>query len=426
MVTMLAVALSLTFMPAAHADPATPEAYSEAAITKVLRVPVGTAVPTTNFTFNFTPVSVNSDTSLASTMPPIGTSGVVTIPFTPTTSFTHTETVGDVDFYYLESAPLLGTINWPDTGIYEYTISENAGTYTGTDTMTYSDAQYTMRVHVREYKTGDIIPPGKAVGNLYIFAIGVVRIVEEGGDPGTDKVDPTPGSLSTLYDYSQVTFTNTFTKNNGDPDDPDPINNRTLGVSKTTSGHYASSSAYFDFTMTVTKPSLVASATYHAYIIDTNGAIINGSALADNNVTAAGVDINGNSYIAFGSGAQTTFSLKSGQTLAFTNTHVGASYIISEAGSAGYTPSAIITSNGIAAPAVTAAEGASLAIPVASAAAPLVGEAANSADFTNTNDGMSETGINMNNLPYYLLFALALIALGGFVAFKVRKRSVEN
>jgi hypothetical protein len=55
----------------------------------------------------------------------------------------------------------------------------------------------------------------------------------------------------------------------------------------------------------------------------------------------------------------------------------------------------------------------------------LVGEttaAASHADFTNTREEITPTGIIMNNLPYVGLILLAVAALIAYIAVKSKKR----
>jgi hypothetical protein len=53
------------------------------------------------------------------------------------------------------------------------------------------------------------------------------------------------------------------------------------------------------------------------------------------------------------------------------------------------------------------------------------GEGLNHADFINTfdTDDVIDTGITVNNLPYYGLVLLALLGLGAYVALRSRRRS---
>ena len=428
----LALAVCLAGVPASFAastDPAV--ATDAAAITKVLQVPYGTAIPSTmSFSFTVTKKSVDGDTTLASTAPTIGTAGVVTIPYGSGTTLEGT-TAG-VSTYYKESANLFpSTIVWPHAGVYEYEIAET-GTYTvnptppPTEVMTSSQAKYTVFVYVAANAT---------TGVLEITHIGVLKTTTDGGTaiPGTsqEKEDPTPGGGTDgtdTWDYSQLIFTNSYVKTNGgtDPTDPDDW---TLAVSKAVAGTYSDPNLYFGFTMTVTKPTLAAGTTYTAFVVEPTNvagvyAVVTGSA---NYAGTIGVD----GSITVTSGTPFVFNLKHNEQLVFIDTPVGTSYTVAEpTGTAGYAPKAVVTYNGTPGAQEVKAAGASLTLPHASNSvytSPLyVGEAANSAAFLNDRGTITPTGIDMNNLPYYVL--LAAVALGGvfYIVVRSRRRAREE
>ena len=404
---LVIVLFSGMLVPATAAYP-----YNRAAITKVLKAPVGTTPPSGTFQYVFTPVSVNDITT---TLPPAVPNVTIAVPTTPVACYCVPPCAADVNHYYLESTELFVGTPWPQAGIYEYSLRETPNTLTlpaGED-MNYSQAVYKVRVHVRE---------NLQTGALSVYTIAVYRITEDNGTatPGEVKVDPTPGGDPPRYIYSQMAFQNIYTKHTGGGG-TDPLNRYTLGVTKSVAGNYASSAQYFDYTMTVTRPSLVTGATtiYKAYVVE-NGAPVSNITL--NGLAIAGTDTGG-AYANIVSGVQFTFRLKANQRLSFTNTHVGSSYQISEAGAAGYIPSVIVTTNNVAGPTMTGTVGNSLSIPAASTPYPttlLVGEgnSANRAAFTNTNDGIDEMGLKFSDLPFY---GLILLALGGIVVLTVIK-----
>ena len=414
--TMLALVLSLSFAPAAYADPVDAEGISEAAITKILKVPVGTNVPTITFTFTVTGISINDDVSLASSVPVVGTAGVVSVSF-PSATYLAVESVGDSTHYALETPELFGNITWPHTGIFEYRIVENATVFTPGvgETLVESLAVYRVQVHVQE----------DASGAYFIAGIGAFRLVEDDGEDigdGGTKVDPTPGGGSNPdWSYSQMTFGNIYTKFNAGDD--------ILTVIKTVAGPYSSTSYYFDYSLTINKPSLVSASvtSYRAYIRE-GAAIVNN--LTPNKVAAGltGTDGLGNTYINVPIGAPFTFALKHGQSLVFVDAHLGANYTVSESGVSSYVPRAIVTSNNVAFAAVTAAKAASLTVPDGTiiTSNPLIGEALNSAAFHNQADGEPITGLTIENLPFIGVIVLAALALGVFIVVKARKRRVEN
>ena len=428
-VIALTLAITLCGVLLAPATLATQEqVFTTATITKVLQVPTGTNVPPGDFKFTFDPISINDDISLKPPVAGIGADGLVTITFpreAPAT-YTYTETVGDTDIYYLESGELFGNVVWPYAGIYEYNVTENAGTFTtltDSEDMTYSPAEYNVNVHVREYMQSDIIPSGKSVGDLYIYTIGTYRTVSENGEQGRIKVEPTPGDESTVFNYSQMTFENVYTKHNGG-DETDPINFNTLSISKAVAGAYSSSSIYFEFSVTVTKPeSVTDSPVYKAYIVDGGAALTN---LTANGITVFATD-NGGAYVNVSSGTPLSFKLKAGQYLSFTNVHVGASYEVSEEGVAGYVASAIVTTNSIPGGEATGSKDYGLELPDSEVYTLLrVGELTNRTAFTNTNDGVAETGLTISDLPFYSLILLAIGGLAVIVIIKARNGKTKD
>ncbi|MCL2513153.1 MAG: hypothetical protein FWF08_04545 [Oscillospiraceae bacterium] len=406
---------------------------AQAAITKLLKVPFGTAVPTAAFKFKVTPISIDGDTNAKPPVAGIGSNGDVYINFpalgTPP-AYTFKETIGDTDYYFLESAELFGGVSFANAGVYKYEIEELGSDFTNVGTpptapyeeMSYSGAKYEVEVYVKD-----------GINGRYIYFIGSVRTTEEDGTPGTDKVDPTPGSESEDFDYSQMIFTNTYVKANGgtDPKDPD---NWTLSVSKDVLGEFASQTIYFAYNMKVFTPSLIGAAeTYKAYVVEADPDPENAGkykvVTSAANGTVSGTDLNGG-YINFPSDTLTAFNLKAGQFLVFIDTPVGTSYEITETGTAGYIPSAIVTYAGAAGGNEVGSKGASLVLPHSAndfyKTTLYVGEGLNSADFINENDTTTPTGLDLNDLPFIGMILLAVGAGAAFIVIKYRKKKSYN
>jgi len=384
---------------------------AQAGITKILQMPIGTNVPEADFKFTVTKESVDGDTGAASTAPDLNSTNLI-VSYPGGTSATS----GDVTTVTQETGDIFENVTFPHAGVYVYTIKE-AGLGTNTDieensaheSLTYSDAVYTMTVWVSNMDPG----PG-----TYIAAIGTVVTVADNGDQtqGT-KIDPTPGGDGDTYLQSQMVFTNTYIKTNGpdDPTDPDPTDpgDATLSVSKTVDGALANLDQYFNFKMTISPVSLLdsAPASYKAYVVEGSDVVTSSA-----NGTVAGTDAGGAYILISTSATGSTFNLKTGQKLVFVDTPVGTGYDVSELTPTGYVPSYAVTTN--AAP-VASDEG-----PMSQtidAGAQRVGELANKADFTNTRDWIAPTGLTMNQLPFVGLIVLAVGALVAFVVVKTRK-----
>ena len=412
----LALLLVIVLFTSVLAPMASAYPFPEAAITKMVKVPVGTTLPTGNFRFVITPVSVNDST--AQTPPVVGT-GTVTIqmPSDQGDCTCAPACAADVVHYYRESAELFENVTWPQVGVFEYSITETPDTITGLqdgEDMNYSQAEYKVRVFVQ----------ANATGGLYVHNIAAYRVIEHDGSVPTnpEKVDPTPGGNPPDYIYSQMAFQNIYTKHTGGGG-TDPVDRYTLGVNKIVAGDYGSATQYFNFTMTVTRPSLITEPTtvYKAYIVE-GTATVGLDNIANNGLTQAGSDTGG-AYANITSGVEFTFRLRHDQRLSFTNTHVGSSYTVGETGVPLYVPEVVITTNSVPGGTLTGTMGSNLMVPTAGTAyptRPLVGEgtSANRATFTNTNEIPDEMGLNFSDLPFY---GLILLALGGIVILTVIK-----
>jgi len=371
----------------------------QAAIAKILQVPVGTDFPAMTFEFEIKAVSLDGDEGAAGSMPPI-----TLAPIKYDGSETNTPVDGIVSITKESPQDIFKDVQWPRAGVYVYEIKEIKDTYYIADaaheTLDYSDAGYILRVYVKE---------GSVKGKYYIYALStVIDVPDTDGEKG-DKVDPTPGD-------SHMTFTNNYVKTNGgtDPKDDD---DSTLWISKAVDGDFASSTVYFGYKLTVTVPSLVTTPKpyYKAYVVE-NGAVVTSA----ENGTIAGTDAFG-PYIAFVSGSETEFYLRDGQRLVFVDTPVGTGYDVTEQATNAYKPDAYITYNSETAIHYPGTLNNELEV-----LGQLVGEAVNKADFINTRDEVTPMGVNLNDLPFIILLVLAMGIVGGYMAVKTRKRKVVS
>ena len=426
--TAMAIALLLSMaMPAMASTLPTAEIKTTpvpttAAITKVVETPMGTTLPASMpFKFKITPVSVDTDTAVKP--PAIGDSTITVT--SADKDATPPVTAPPTDTYTRESAELFGIydattnpagVKYPHAGVYEYKITETAGTYSAAtpppaEDVQYSKAEYDVFVYV--------INDG--VGGLKISAIGVVQTKYDDGTAATDaKIDPTPGGDQTDYFYSQMVFTNTYVKTNTAVP-TDPTKWTALAVGKTVTGDYADLTKYFEFTMTVTAPYVVtgnpiapaASPTYKAYVVDASKAVVTSAANYAGTIGADG-------SITFASGTPLTYNLKDGQHLVFVDTPVGAQYELTETGATGMGGGYIATAtvNGVVDTPGVEGEGVSVGNPD-----PLyvVDGTGSNVGVTNDLPNLTPTGIIMKNLPIIIMITVLALGLVGFVVFKIRR-----
>ena len=374
----------------------------QAAISKNLRLPTGTNVPGASFIFKVTPIEVDDVPYNATTpnMPPLGDENEFTISYSAADADLKVPVDGMINTMSIikETGDIFANVDFPHAGIFVYEIEEASDTNFPIDNplnvhewLSYSNAKYTLTVHVR-YKAGSDT-------ETYVFALGTVITTPGEGQTADEKVDPTPGGYEDSYDHSQMIFINDYVKNNG-PFDPEG-DLSTLTISKQVSGDLANKDLPFTFTINLLIPSIVPNPPlyYRAYLVE--GGIAEDDSIQISTSTA------------------TTFTLKHGQSLVFVDTPVGTGYSITEAAAQHYKPSVDVITNGGTPVRI------SEIIPntALQTGQQLVGEGVNSAAFTNTRDNITPTGLNLNNLPFLLLIALGLVAIVGYTVVKVRSRN---
>jgi hypothetical protein len=423
---------------------------AQAAITKVLKMPEGTDVPTgAEFTFT----AVNTAAPKDSTAPDLGEDGEITITLGADGDSPHQRTLSAVDrikTVLAESGDILPATPataFDKTGMYVYEITETGADYSSVTDATVdqkdSKAMYTLTLYVeKDSANGDA---------LYIrFVAANQKTDDEGGNMGNgDKTDPTPGGGDNDEDgFSDITFTNIFVKTNdgkpGDGEDPDPEAegaNATLAIVKETSEESGGSrDLYFPFEVTVTAPEYAKlfNQVYYAYVATWDAmanqnaggyVVVDYTDSPDAGLTVPNTvftDKNDLHYYKFVSEQPQKITLRHGQSLIFTRTPVGTSWTATEtleddAKYAEYTSQAIVKEDGkaIDKPIVGAA---GQNLPIGNW---LVGEAANGngATFENHKDTILPMGLDINNLPYYGLILLALLALAAYVAIRARRRT---
>lgn len=202
----------------------------------------------------------------------------------------------------------------------------------------------------------------------------VEKITAQGANGKTDK----------------ILFTNTYAKNDA-----------TLTIEKNTTGKYADKTKEFKFEITFTK-----------------------SPMSDQTSFTGTIGAQSDTYIA---GTPKEFSLADREQLVFHNLPVGTTYVVKElAAKDGYTPRVTVIENDTTTVnnRTAAQEGDALDTFKEDGTKNLVGEADNIVTFTNTHQGgVVPTGILMNNLPFILLVAVAIVAFVSLAVIKRRRTS---
>lgn len=201
----------------------------------------------------------------------------------------------------------------------------------------------------------------------------VEKITAQGANGKTDK----------------ILFTNTYAKNDA-----------TLTIEKNTTGKYADKTQEFNFEITFTKSPMSDQTTFTGKI--------------------------GSEPVECTAGTAKPFTLADGERLVFHDLPVGTTYVVKELDALdGYTPSVTVVENRTTTVNRTAAqEGDALDTLKEGGKRNLVGEYENKVTFTNTHKGgVVPTGILMNNLPFILLVAVAIVAFVSLAVIKRRRTS---
>ena len=407
----MAMVLSLSII-AAFAAPNTTGTDAtnpaKAALTKTFTMQAGTTTPTTSFTFNFAPAE-GSDTGATA--------------FTKTINYTEAKTgvtSGDTKTVVIQSADILNGITWPGTGRFIYDVTEaNAGQTASLagGTLSYGTNMYKMYVDVKRDTTGALY-----VSNIAVAVAEYQTVTDP--ETGTEtqkivatetKVDPsnpvTPADGTEEHNTGNgFNFNNSFKKDviEVTPTGEDDNDGKGFFVEKKVAGNLADTQQAFTFTVKVTRAAGSTLEKYTAAIYDNDQT---GDPAADIGVVGQPIDFTFEDGV-----AEKTVTLTDNQRLVFTKTEVGAKYEVAETPDADYNTTVVKTVKSVAGEETTTLE-----------AVDYITDGLDNAKYKNTynkDDGTTPTGILISNLPY---IALALVAIGGLVAYVVvRRRSTDE
>lgn len=366
---LLALAMMATLavtMAFAEGEPTT------APLTKNLTVPQGTAIPEGSYaTFSFADEKVNGAEAAAddAKIPE------QEIKFTDGTKATDDEK--NVDVYTYKIDDVLNGIQWKRPGVYTWNVSEkdyviddkNDAT---TDVATKDTQEYTLVVNIVYDNDGNLVVGGVTT--------------KKGKDNTSEPTDENKAD--------GLTFNNSYytTTGNQDPEDPTKPGDKDndgngLSVEKTVEGKYGDQKTQFEITVNVKSPAIGDAAKPTAVIRRVDGTTIDAVTIneGDNKVMLA-----------------------SGDRLVFTKIAEGTKYTVKETDTRKGTEAEQYTASG----------------EVEEAKAVTKDKNSETVVNKSNQDDQTPTGILVSNLPY---IALALVAVGGLVAYVViRRRESDN
>lgn len=376
-----------------------PTETPEAAITVEYKMGNDVVTPANDVSFTFKKISAPTGMNV-SDMPAIS---VENVKFNAGEDLIKDTTATDIKVLrkqsknFLESfKTAMGNSTKMTTGEYVYTVkSTSTVTKTKTnDVFTGSDAEYKLNIFVAQDTNS----------KLYIKGLSIINTKNDAGtDTGNDaKVDGKPGSTTggTASNFSGLKFVNEYVAKAGsvdptDPDVPDPNKPASYAFKVTNNTESkGTQTGSFDYTMTVTKPSGIAT-TDNTYVYYVNGKQETGT------------------Y-----GAEVTFTLPDTKSMMIKSCYAGSKVTVEQKGVANWTATAETTFNGVKdTQKLSAAVGKNLKV-----ADKTLGQKENKVDYKNVYKDIAVTGIIVNNFPFIIMIAIAVVAFAGIVAMNSKKR----
>lgn len=242
--------------------------------------------------------------------------------------------------------------------------------------------------HVGEYVYTVTEKPGSMPNVTYDASSYTLRVYVINGTNGLEVGKITAQAQGASGKTDKILFTNTYAKNNA-----------ILTIEKKTTGTYADKTKEFNFEITFTKSPMSEQTSFTGNI--------------------------GSEPVECTAGTPKPFTLADGEQLVFSNLPVGTTYVVKElAASDGYTPSVTVVENRTTTVTnKTVQETEALDTLKENGKNNLVGENENKVTFTNTYKDVAVTGIVMNNLPFILLVAVAIVAFVSLAVIKRRRTS---
>ena len=364
--TALVLAAALAVLPAnaAMADVVTAGDSGKVTVSNVLHIAEGTTVPTIEYTYTTTSVTV-SQAEKTVTVPSDTASQSI--------SYSSSDTIEN-DMVSKNFVLDLSTsnISYPSAGVYEFKVVETCDSSAvvasddekvNLDQM-LDDKEYLISVYVKNSDDG-----------LVIYGVTAQSYDSDTGELG-EKVE------SLKFEETFIRVLSTLTS---------------LSINKTIAGEYADMTKEFSYTVSFVNPSTVSEQTIAMTVHKADG-----SEKATGSVDLTDSEI-----------GELTFTLGHGEYVLFTDVTAGTSYTVEETAADGYTASYTKVAGGTESDKVT---GTKVDTTVISDA----GE--NSVSYVNTYKDITVTGVIVNNAPFVAMIAFAALALIGLTVLAIRRR----
>ena len=283
------------------------------------------------------------------------------------------------------------------TGEYVYTVKSTSTVKKAktNDVFTASKAEYKLNIFVAQDTNG----------KLYIKGLSIINTKTDAGADNTDgtKVNGNPGSTTggIASNFSGLKFVNEYVAKAGsvveptDPTKPDPEDPSTYAFKVTNKVvNKKDQAGNFEYTMTVTKPEGITTAD-DSYVYFVDGEMKTGT------------------Y-----GVAVPFTLPADKNMMIRSCYAGSKVTVDQKGVANWTATAKTMFNGSAdSNTLTAAVGKNLKVE-----GKTLGQKENKVDYTNSYKDIAVTGIIVNNFPFIIMIAIAVVAFAGIVAMNSKKR----
>ena len=376
-----------------------PTETPEAAITVEYKMGNDVVTPANDVSFTFTKTTAPSGMS-TNDMPTIS---VANVKFNAGEDLIKDTTAKDIKVLRKQSDNFLASFKTAMDSSTKMTTGEYVYTVKSTSSVTKAKTNDVFTASNAEYKL-DIFVAQNTDGKLYIKGLSIINTKNDAGtDTGNNtKVDGKPGSTigGTASNFSGLKFVNEYVAKAGsvdptDPDVPDPNKPASYAFKVTNNTESkGTQTGSFDYTMTVTKPSGIAT-TDNIYVYYVNGKQETGT------------------Y-----GAEVTFTLPDAKSMMIKSCYAGSRVTVEQKGVANWTATAETTFNGVKdSQKLSAAVGQNLKV-----ADKTLGQKENKVDYKNIYKDIAVTGIIVNNFPFIIMIAIAVVAFAGIVAMNSKKR----